>query len=327
MSHIDRALRAWEEARGVVAPQGDADSAAKSPSGPGAARFRLDQYDREDALRVDPSPVPPVSARIRPPVETDETPVRKAPVPAVVRPRAVPQTRLRPEIARPDADVQARLVTGRPGSAPLEQYRRLAAVLHDLQLQQGLKTLMLTSALPAEGKTLTIVNLALTLSESYGRRVLVIDADLRWPSVHTVLGVSNHTGLSEVLLGQDGLELPICHKSPRLAVLPAGRPGPTPLAALTSARMAALIDECASHFDWVLLDTPPVGLMPDAQLLARLTRAVVLVIAAGATPAAAVERAVAELGAECIIGTVLNRVDERRIPDTSYYAHYGAPTD
>ena len=87
--------------------------------------------------------------------------------------------------------------------------------------------------------------------------------------------------------------------------------------------MAALIDECATQFDWVLLDAPPVALMPDAQLLARLTRAVVLVIAAGATPAATVKRAVEELGPESIIGTVLNRVDERRIPDVGYYAHYG----
>ena len=67
-------------------------------------------------------------------------------------------------------------------------------MLHDIQLQQGLKTLMLTSALPAEGKTLTTVNLALTLSESYARRVLIVDADLRWPSVHKVFGLAERCG-------------------------------------------------------------------------------------------------------------------------------------
>jgi capsular exopolysaccharide synthesis family protein len=221
-----------------------------------------------------------------------------------------------------DPEIESRLVTGGSGSVPLEQYRRLAAVLHDVQLQQGLKTLMLTSAMPSEGKTLTTVNLALTLSESYARRVLIIDADLRWPSIHTVFGLPNEQGLSEALEGHQ-FDLPIRQLTPRFAVLTAGRPGPTPLAGLTSVRMARLIDECAKHFDWVLLDTPPVGLLPDAQLLARLTRAVVLVIAANVTPAATVERAVAELGPDCIIGTVLNRVDNRRIPQSDYYQQYG----
>jgi Mrp family chromosome partitioning ATPase len=90
--------------------------------------------------------------------------------------------------------------------------------------------------------------------------------------------------------------------------------------------MGALIEECAAEFDWVLLDTPPIGLLPDAQVLARLTRAVVFVIAAGSTPAATVERAVAELGPDCIIGTVLNRVEERRIPQSEYYSQYGSRT-
>ncbi len=228
---------------------------------------------------------------------------------------------------RTDPELEARLVTGGPGGVPVEQYRRLAAVLHEVQLQQGLKTLTLTSALPHEGKTLTVVNLALTLSESYARRVLIIDADLRWPSVHTVLGIDNRHWPQRSAPPGGGLDLPIRRVLPRLSVLPAGRPGPTPLAALTSARMGALIEECAKQFDWVLLDTPPVGLMPDAQVLARLTRAVVLVIAAGATPAAAVKRAVEELGPDAIIGTVLNRVDERQIPEAGYYVQYGAPPD
>jgi capsular exopolysaccharide synthesis family protein len=206
-----------------------------------------------------------------------------------------------------------------PGRSQLlvEQYRRLAAALHDLQVERQLKTVMVTSAVPREGKTLTVVNLAVTLSESYARRVLLIDADLRWPCVHEVLGISNKRGLSEALQ-TDRSELPLVERSPRLSVLPAGHPGPNPLAGLTSDRMRALLDECESRFDWVLLDTPPVGLLPDAQLLARVTRAVVFVIGAGSTPAPVVERAVAELGTECIIGTVLNQVEERSITEVGY---------
>ena len=84
-----------------------------------------------------------------------------------------------------------------------------------------------------------------------------------------------------------------------------------------------MLEECAARFDWVLIDTPPVGVLPDAQVLARLVGGVILVIGAGSTPAAAVERAVAELGGpDAIIGTVLNRVEERRIPDAGYYGQY-----
>ena len=86
--------------------------------------------------------------------------------------------------------------------------------------------------------------------------------------------------------------------------------------------MGDIIREAASTFDWVLIDTPPVGLLPDAQVLARLAGAVVFVIAAGSTPRSAVERAVSELGPDSIIGSVLNRVEDRRIPEANYYDGY-----
>jgi protein-tyrosine kinase len=310
MSRVDRALRAWEGGR----PQGPATDDTQRANNGSIEAFTLDQYLREGPAVAEPKPVAAEAPTV---VEA----------PKVGSPRSSMDEEPARRNAKYDPDVEARLVTGGSGSVPLEQYRRLAAILHDAQLQQGLKTLMLTSALPNEGKTLTTVNLGLTLSESYARRVLIIDADLRWPSVHTTFDIANDRGLSEALQGQQ-FDLPIQQLSPRLAVLTAGRPGRTPLAGLTSVRMATLIDECAKHFDWVLIDTPPVGLLPDAQLLARLTRAVLLVIAAGVTPTAAVERAVAELGADCIIGTVLNRVDERQIPQANYYyTHYGTTSD
>src|SRR4029453_17121387 len=96
-----------------------------------------------------------------------------------------------------NTDNQARLVTGVSSTVSLEQYRRLATVLHRQQAHAPLKTVMITSALPQEGKTLTLVNLAYTLSESFARRVLVMDADLRWPGLHTVLDIPNNRGLSE----------------------------------------------------------------------------------------------------------------------------------
>lgn len=222
-----------------------------------------------------------------------------------------------------DISQTSKLVVGPETNAFfLEQYRRLAAVLHDAQVEKGLKTVMVTSAVPREGKTLTVVNLALTLSESYARRVLLIDADLRKPSIHQVLGTPNDRGLSDLLRSDRGEPNTIAVSS-RLSVLPAGSVRDNPLAGLASARMRAFLEEIATRFDWVLLDAPPVGLLPDAQLLGRIAQAAVFVIRAGVTPFPVVDRAITELGRDCIIGTVLNGVDEGSLLTPDYYGHYG----
>ena len=193
------------------------------------------------------------------------------------------------------------------------QYRRLAAALHQLQTERRLKTLMVTSALPNEGKTLTVANLALTFSESFARRVLLIDGDLRRPSVHTLFRLSNAYGLSDVLLSESN-DIPLLRASANLSVLPAGHPDLNTSAALTSDRMEDLVEQLAPQFDWILLDAAPVLFMPDAELLARMTGAVLFVIGAGSTPYPLVERAMAALGPDSVVGTVLNRVADDDIP-------------
>lgn len=205
------------------------------------------------------------------------------------------------------------VVNERANPLAIVQYRRLAGALHDLQAARGLKTVMVTSALPSDGKTLTVANLALTLSESFARRVLLIDGDLRRPSVHTLFRLRNERGLSDVLLSESE-DLPLQELSSNLSVLPAGRPDSNAMAAVTSDRMEDLIDKRADQFDWILLDAAPVPFMPDAQLLARITGAVLFVIAAGSTPYPLVVRAMAALGPDSVIGTVLNRVANDAIP-------------
>jgi len=179
---------------------------------------------------------------------------------------------------------------------------------------------MVTSANPRDGKTLTVTNLALTLSESYRRRVLLIDADLRRPSLHKIFRLSETMGLTEAL--QSGSQPHLHELSPLLSILPAGEVDGEPLGALSSIHLKSLLDQCAAAFDWVLVDTPPVGLMPDANLLARLTKAVVFVIGAGSSSYKVVERAIADLGQDSIVGTVLNRIDEQHLPSASAYAEY-----
>ena len=201
------------------------------------------------------------------------------------------------------------------GIAPVavEQYRRLAATLHHAQRERGIRVLMVASAAPGEGKTLTVANLALTLSESYHLRVLVVDADLRRPMVHHVMGIANGQGLNDVLKASEDRRPSVVNVSSRLHVLTAGRPDPDPMSGLTSERMRRVVREASERFDWVILDTPPLALLPDANLLAAMVDVAVLVVGAGRTPLKMIERAVEAIGRERIVGVVLNRVEDRNI--------------
>lgn len=187
-----------------------------------------------------------------------------------------------------------------------EQYRRLAAALHHAQAADGLKVVMIASAVEKEGKSLTSSNLALTLSESYRRRVLLIDADLRRPSLHTTFNLGQPSGLSEALMSVEEKKLALHTVSDMLTVLPAGRPSSDPMAALTSPRMRHVLQEARDAFDWVVIDTPPIGLLADANLLASMVDATVLVVKAGATPFSLVKRAVEAIGPGRVLGVVLN---------------------
>jgi capsular exopolysaccharide synthesis family protein len=286
MSRIDRAL--------TVAAEIARNTAAAPTSTPSDTRSSLEQY-----------------------------------TPEMVRERALPlgdEPPSQPGSFGPadDAELQARIVTGTADVASIEQYRRLGAVLHHAQIERNLQTVMVTSALPQDGKTLTALNLALTLTESYARRVLLIDADMRSPGLHTLLDVANVRGLGDILR-DTRRELPLIDLSPRLSLLTAGTAVGAPLAGLTSTRMREVLDDAARQFDWVLVDTPPVGLLSDAQVLARLLGAVIFVVGAGSTPIAAVQRSIAELGSDSIVGLVLNRVVDTRIPAGDYYGHYTSP--
>jgi capsular exopolysaccharide synthesis family protein len=209
------------------------------------------------------------------------------------------------------------VVTSTISSVSLEQYRKLAATLHRAQTERGIKTVMVASTMPAEGKTLTAVNLALTFSESYGRQVLLIDGDLRRPTTHDVLEVPNIMGLSVGLTRETDQKLSLIQVSPRLSVLTAGQPDADPMSRLASERMRRVLAEAAAQFDWVIIDTPPVGTVPDANLLATMADVVVLVVQAGRTPVRLVQRTAEAVGRERVIGVVLNRAEDRVVSGES----------
>jgi capsular exopolysaccharide synthesis family protein len=293
MSRIDEALKRMAQ----PGPADDREGGASTPSGAGASI--LERYSTE-ASPAASTPFQPERPNVR-----------------FVRPQAESPTSV-----RKIRTLSSKLV-GSPDIAPVivEQFRRLAAVMHDAQAQTGLKILMVSSAVPAEGKTFTAVNLALTLAESLHRRVLLVDGDLRRPTIHDLLGCENEVGLADVLR-TGTVSLPLVEASDCLSVLTAGRPTSNPLAQLTSDRLRHVLDDAAQRFDWVVIDTPPVALLPDAQLVARMAEGVLFVIAAGSTPYALVNRSVGELGAERIVGTVLNRVDRRSVVAAEYYGGY-----
>jgi len=203
-----------------------------------------------------------------------------------------------------------------------EQYRRLAATLHHAQEDTGLKVVMIASAVVGEGKTLTASNLALTLSESYRRTVLLIDGDLRRPALHVVFNLDAPYGLSEGLLSVVEQKLPLYRVSPRLTILPAGTPISDPMAGLTSNRMRRVIQEARAAFDWVIVDTPPVGLLPDANLLATMADGTLLVVRAGSTPYHQVTRAIDALNRDRLLGVVLNSAAINTNGSHNYYTYY-----
>ena len=204
-----------------------------------------------------------------------------------------------------------------------EQYRRLAAVLHDSQAAHGTKVVMVASAVAGEGKTLTAANVALTLSNSYRKRVLVIDGDLRRPMMHKMLRIETSCGLADGLDPSAEKQIVVRQVTPTLALLPAGRPMADPMASLVSERMRQLIDEAREIFDWIIIDTPPLVLLPDANLLASIVDAALLVVKAESTPHAMVKRAMDAIGRSRVLGVVLNSATVG--PHDGYYGYDYSP--
>src|SRR4051794_17242294 len=226
---------------------------------------------------------------------------------------------------RTDPQLVGKLL-GTDGFSPaaLEQYRKLAATLHHAQTERGIKVIMTASALPGEGKSLTAVNLALTLSESYHKRVLIIDADLRRPTVQRIFGLPPIAGLNEGLKAKHDHPMMVTSVSDRLMVLPAGRPESDPMSGLTSDRMRRLITQAGKALDWVIVDSPPVGLLPDASLLADIVDGVLLVVRAGKAPFRMVKRTVDAITHDRILGVVMNAVDYAHDRNAGgYYEYYG----
>jgi exopolysaccharide transport family protein len=212
----------------------------------------------------------------------------------------------------------------RPQSQMAESYRALRTSLLLSNLGAPPKVIMVTSARPQEGKTTTSINTAIVLAQK-GVRVLLMDADLRRPSIHKTLGMGPRSGLSNVLTGSATLPqtITISPVLPNLFIMPAGTPPPNPAELLASSNMRDLIAELREQFDHIVIDTPPTLSVTDAVVLSPRADATILVIRSGHTTKQALRRArdiLMQVNAH-VAGVLLNAVDLTS-PDYYYYYEY-----
>ena len=212
----------------------------------------------------------------------------------------------------------------RPQSQMAESYRALRTSLLLSNLGAPPKVIMVTSARPQEGKTTTSINTAIVLAQK-GVRVLLVDADLRRPSIHKTLGMGPRSGLSNVLTGSATLQQTITTSPilPNLFIMPAGTPPPNPAELLASSNMRDLIVELRELYDHIVIDTPPTLSVTDAVVLSPRADATILVIRSGQTTKPALRRArdiLMQVNAH-VAGVLLNAVDLTS-PDYYYYYEY-----
>jgi len=205
-----------------------------------------------------------------------------------------------------------------------EQFRTLRSRLYQMRSSQPLKTLLVTSSVPAEGKTFVTNNLAQSIVRQPDRRVLIIDADLRCSRLHVPLGAPASPGLTEYLKGeadeasilQNGFEGNLCF-------IPGGSESTHPSELLSNGRLKTLLARMTPVFDWVILDSPPLLPVADSSFLADLVDGILLVVRAGSTPMATAQRSCQELQGRNVVGVVLNAVDPAQAYGSYYSSAYG----
>lgn len=204
-----------------------------------------------------------------------------------------------------------------------EEFRTLRSRLYAAREKMPLKKVLITSALPKEGKSFTASNLAQVLVRQHGRRVLLIDSDLRGPRLHMMLGTNSSPGLADYLQGASD-EFSIMQRGPleNLFFIPCGTPTFDPLEMVANGRLKLLLQRVEALFDWIIIDSPPAVPVSDASVLAKACDGVIIVVRSNATPVDLARRARQEFPDDVLIGLVLNGTNADSLTYTRYY--YGA---
>lgn len=213
------------------------------------------------------------------------------------------------------------LVLEQEGSAPaaLEAYRGLRTKLMRVQAEVGLRSIVITSSLPGEGKTLTVMNLGLCYSQLPDQRVLIVDADLRTRGLTNLVGNPSTAGLAQVLTGQTAPEQAILATDQKnLFILPAGSVSTPPPELFTGTRWQEVLGWCSETFKVVLVDTPPILPLADFELIGAACDGVVVVVRANHSQREVLQKAVSVLNPKKLLGIVYNASDPDR---KDYYSH------
>jgi protein-tyrosine kinase len=259
----------------------------------------------------------PVSAPITPPVSS--APYAAA-MPAFASPFSIDALLARsPQLEwQPDSKVML-FLNGDDNARGTEEFRTLRSRLYHTREKMTLKKILVTSALPKEGKSFTSANLAQVLVRQHGRRVLLIDADLRAPRLHTMLGTTSTPGLANYLQGSAD-EFSIMQRGPmeNLFFIPSGQQISDPAELVANGKLKVLLQRVEPLFDWIIVDSPPAVPVSDASILAKVCDGVLMVVRSNATPVDLARRAREEFPDQALVGVVLNGTDN----DTSAYSRY-----
>ncbi len=204
-----------------------------------------------------------------------------------------------------------------------EEFRTLRSKLYQIRAKQKLQSVLISSALPEEGKSFVAANLAQVIVRQQGRKALLIDADLRRSALHLFLGAAPAPGMTEYLRGEVS-EMDIIQRGPleNLYFIPGGKPASNPAELIATGRLRTLLQAVAAAVDWVIIDSPPVIPVSDATVMADMCDGVLMVVQADVTPLEMAQKARQELHDKPLLGVVLNKV-AKDATYSSYYYRYG----
>ncbi|HVL68568.1 MAG TPA: CpsD/CapB family tyrosine-protein kinase [Vicinamibacterales bacterium] len=276
MSRIQEILNKAEREGTARRTRGLSEATSAAPTVPPA-------HLRAPAAVLEPAPVPWTAGATAPVLEPDDT-------------------------AMPSPVFDGHLVAAvAPQSPAAERYRLLRTRIKQSERGRSVRSIVVTSPAKGDGKSLTAANLALTMAQEFHQRVLLLDADLRRPSVARLFGISDGPGLTDVLMGVADLDSALVHlRDHHLTILPAGTPPAQPAELLGSASMRRVLDTLGPRYDRILIDMPPVAPLADVHVLSQMADGLLMIVRAGSTPKPAIERALSGLDMTKVLGLVLN---------------------
>jgi protein-tyrosine kinase len=306
MSRIHEALKKAEQERAAT-QQGGPSPAVYDPTAEAEAPVAPAVEER----RTEAGPVAPANGNIP----------LTAGMPSLASPFSLDTllARCTPQSWTPDEKTML-FFNGDDHARGTEEYRTLRSRLYHAREKMVLKKLLVTSALPKEGKSFTASNLAQVLVRQHGRRVLLIDADLRGPRLHLMLGTPSSPGLADYLQGRTD-EFAIMQRGPmeNLFFIPSGHEISDPAELVANGRLKLLLQRVEALFDWIIIDSPPAVPVSDASVLAKVCDGVLMVVRSNLTPVDMARRARQEFPDEALVGVVLNGTNADAMPYTRYY--------